>query len=297
MQRTYLVHAQAQGAVALDRRHFEPAGFTVDADAASIAMRVDRLDPRNATARVKLQHPLEIVRRSIRQAQLDGALVMHAPLATAEFTRRLGVGIDKCRVEATQARVAGSRGNGSDRQAGFAEQLLGKQQSTRCRDILRTGAKLAVEQAAQMALANADARGECAHRLSVERALLDQLQRRTHELAAGMVQGRAGSGLRPATQARAEARSGSGGSARIVGDVGRFWSRRGTHRAAIDASGFHGREEQAVKARIAGQPRLFAGGRIECRRAGGVLHGCNLAAIALPDSPFPDINGLGGNRE
>src|SRR5690606_1444076 len=132
--------------------------------------------------------------------QLDGALVMHAPLATAEFTRRLGVGIDKCRVEATQARVAGSRGNGSDRQAGFTEQLFGKQQPAGCRDILRTGTKLVVEQAPQVALANADARGKCAHRLPVERALLDQLQRGTDEIAAGMVQGRAGSGLGSAAQ-------------------------------------------------------------------------------------------------
>jgi len=153
------------------------------------------------------EQSLEVVRRAVGQTQFDRIAATGAGLATPELARWLGVGSDESRVEATQTGIAGRSSNGGDGQTGFTEQLLGKQQPPRCRDIQRTRTELLIEQTAQMTLANTNARGEIRYSLA-----------------------------------------------------------------------------------IAGQPRLFAGSRIERRMARFRSHGCNLAAIAAPDSPFSDIN-------
>jgi hypothetical protein len=93
-----------------------------------IAALIDLFDTGQSAGLQKTQQGREVIRRAIAQAQHQ-CLVCPCLWAAPEGTRLGMIGFGKGRIETTQATKAGCHCHFSDRQVGFGQQLLGKQQA------------------------------------------------------------------------------------------------------------------------------------------------------------------------
>ena len=181
--------------------------------------RIHAFDAGNGAACIERQQARKVVGLAIGKPQRDRVGLARGSPAAAEFARRLPIRGDKGCIESAQACVAGGAGDVGDRHVRFAQQLLGEQQPARRRDIQRTGTNLLVEQATQVAFADAYTGGEFAQRMFIKRALFDQPQRTGHQRAARAMHGRTGCRLGSTAQAGSESRCRCRRRTRVVNDV------------------------------------------------------------------------------
>ena len=123
-----------------------------------------------------------------------------------------------------------------------------------------------LEQAPQLALADAEASGQYVDIGLVQRAVLDQAQGARYRVRRAAPSAEIGRGFRPAAQAGTEARFLRGSRSRKKDDVLRQRRACRTDRAAVDSGRLDAAEEAAVKAGIALADGAVAGFVIELQR-------------------------------
>ena len=139
--------------------------------AAACVRRVDRLDAGQRALREEAQHAGDVVGRPVGQAQRRAAPVRRAAPArlsrcvAAQRARAQPVALGERRVEAAQAGKAAGQRHLRHRQRGVGEQLLGQQQAPRGQVVDRRHAMRGEEDAAQVAVGDAQparrSRGSC----------------------------------------------------------------------------------------------------------------------------------------
>jgi hypothetical protein len=212
---------------------------------------------------------------------------VRAGAGAAQLAGRHAVARAEERVEAPQAREAARHRDVDDRHRGIREQALGEEQALRLGVVHRRHAELLLEDAAQVAIGDAQRRGELREARVLQAAVLHQARGGLREAAIRIDHRVAGRELRPAAQARPETprtrprrrsgRSGSCGAARL----------RGAHRAAVDARRADAHEEAPVEAGVVGAERAVA-------LVGVEEHGAIIRPHAGPRSPFSDMESVLG---
>jgi hypothetical protein len=179
-------------------------------------------------------------------------------------------------VEPAHAGKPAGDGDLVHRQVGIGQQLLGRQQPARLQVLDRRHAELGLEDAAQVALADADARGQARHRRIIgqpgvrivhqPRRLLRQDRRRILDRPPR----RARRQFRAAAQARPE--TGRLGQRRMGEETAVLapWRAHAAYRPAVDAGGRHAGEEAAVETCVTGLEGAVACVRID--GCGGLDH-------------------------
>jgi len=271
------------------RADAQPARRLGSADHAPVAALVHHFHAGQRAPAQEIQHRGKVVWRPVTQPQRH-AIVRGRHVALAQFARRHAVLVAEGGVEAGQAAEAGGQRHLRDRQRGFGQQLLGEQQPARAVHVVRRGAHAFAEEPAQLPFAQAHLVGQRCERGIDQRALFDQLQGAGHRVVAAPPRAVAGRQFGPAAQAGTEARRFRRCGMAVIDDVGRLRRRGRADRPAVDARAGDGGEEQAVEARVATQPRLFADARIGQGGGIGGGHARRLAPGSHADSPFPDVN-------
>ena len=179
------------------------------------------------------------------------------------------------RVEAAQAVEAAGQRDLRDRQRRVGQQLLGQQQPPRLQVLQRRNAVLGDEDAAQVAVGDAEAPGQLGDTavLAARRRVVDRLRRLARQRLRGVHHGpwqpRSRRDLGAAFQARPEGRGLGLGRRREEATVAAHRRAHAADRAAVDAGRRDADEQLAVEARIAGDDGLVGGVGIEGYRCAG----------------------------
>ena len=233
-----------------DAAHFQPA-FRQAAAPGAVA---DLLDRRQRARREEREQRLEIERRAEWQSQRELRPRLHCRLrpqlcgsASEPTAHRL--------VEAAEAVEAGGVGDVDDPERRILQELPGEMQPARAQDFGRGGPEMAREQAAQVAVGDAQALGETG-RIA---GLLEQAESARERGRSARLSRRSGSRVGAAAETGAVAGGLRGGGGRKEDDV---FAPRQTSRtawAAIDVRRPHAEEEPAGEPSIPALDRAVAG--------------------------------------
>ena len=256
---------QSQGVFTRHGADLETAGRTAQRDVASVTPRRDELHPGDGVAREEVRDALPVVGWAVVQLQLYAGVGGRYAASAAQCTGRQPELFLHGAVKTPHAAKTGGKSHISHRQCGLRQQLLGEQQALVERQRLRRYAQFALEQFAQVALADSQPQRQVSQRSLVERALAEQLQRALY-CGGSAVPGRAvGGGLGAAAQAGSKTGLGRQGGAAKVTDIFLRRRPRRADRPAVDPRGPHGQVEFAVEAGIARHPGPAAHLGIEAR--------------------------------
>jgi hypothetical protein len=236
----------------------------------------------------KLAHVRPVVGRPVRHPENDLAGVgRRGRSEPAQFPRRTAVRAAEHVVEASDAAKPRRERDVGDGQRGLVEQPLREVQPPRLRDGDRRRAHVRDEQAIEMPRADAHARGERFHGLTVQASIVDEPQRAADERGRAEPRGRPRRRFRAAAQARAVAGLGGGRRGRVVADVRALRAAHRADRAAVDAGRRDGDEEASVESRVAADARPIERPRVE---AVDRVHPATIREDGLAYQPFSDID-------
>ncbi len=262
------------------------AGGSIERDGAAIGGLLDDFDAGDGAGAEVGEHRLPIVGRAVAEAEGDaGVGCGSCGGLAAEGAGRAVEEVVEGFVEAAEAAESGGQRDFGHGHAGFVDELLGEEDAAGLGDRDGRGAEMLVEEAAELALAEAEAGGEGfdGGGRAVEGAVGDEGECAGDGIRSAAPGGELGCGLGPAAEAGTEAgflRGGCGGEEAAVlrpGGAG------GTDGAAIDAGGGDADEDQAVET---GVPAL------ECAIADflcGEFHGRILSLVGGENSRFSDM--------
>ena len=237
---------------------------------ARVKLHADILDAGNRALPQEPDRRVPVVRWLIAQQQnkLAGSRQRKfRPGGPAQFARRAAEQLPERLVETANAAEACGERHFGHRQMRLVNELFGEQHAPCLRDRDRRGAEMLLEQAPQLALADAEASGQYVDIGLVQRAVLDQAQGARHRVRRAAPSAEIGRGFRPAAQAGTEARFLRGSRSRKKDDVLQQRRARRTDRAAIDSGCLDAAEEAAIKAGIALADGAVAGFVIELQRS------------------------------
>ena len=140
------------------------------------------------------------------------------------------------------------------------------------------------EQPVEVARAHAQALGKVRDAPFVQGTLVDQAKGPAHRRRRPVPGGRAGSGLGPAAQTRAEARRHGLFAVSVVSNVFASSPGRWADGPAVDARREDGDEEPPVEPRVAGEPRPVTDPRVQLH------HGKSLPLVVSSGWPLSDVN-------
>ena len=188
--------------------------------------------------------------------------------AAAQLAGRPFVECEEGVVETADAAEARGHGDGGHGEARFVQKLLGEEHAAGLRDGQWRGTDVLIEQAAELALADAERGREPLDRRTraVERALGDASHRAAHRVCSATPCRRVRRDLRAAAEAGAEAGLLCSGGGWKEAAVLAHRCARGTDRTAVDAGGGDTGEEAAVEARIVRLERAIADVGVEQKR-------------------------------
>ena len=234
------------------------------------------------------QHAVDVVRGAISQAH------PHAVAAVGRRRARGAAGAAQLRrlephllgedgIEAAQALEAAGQRHFGDGQVGVGEQLLGLQQALRGEVVDRADAVRLREDAAQVALGDAQPARELGHAHGGADAhrVVDHAGRVLRQHVRRIHQAQARRQFRAAAQAGPEAGLFGRGGVRVEAAVLAPRRAHPAHRAAVDACRRDAHEEAAVEARVMRGEGLPGGVGIE-------FHAVIIGTPANPYSPFSD---------
>ena len=247
---------------------------------ASVDAVVHRFDAGDGALAEKRQQAGPVQRRTVGELKIQAVLVT-AGRQAPQLRGLQPVALAEQRIKAAHAAEPGGQRHFGDRQAGVGEQPLGQQQALGLGVGHRRDAELVTEGAPQVAVADAQLRGQGAEVVVGEAAFVDARRHRPRQPAAGVDAGVAGRQLGAAAQAGAIAAGfGGGGAGEKAAIVPPRYASR-AHRPAVHPGGHHGDEELPVETGVAGGQRLITDIVID-------PHGVIIDGAEAPDSPFSD---------
>ena len=271
----------------LDRAH-----LAVLQHGPAIGLAVDPLHPVDRASPQEGQHRRPVIGRAVAQPHGDAdrgdrAFGQGDDGLAPQGAWRPAIELLEGLVEPADAAEARGERDLGHRQPGVVDQLLGEQHATGLGHGDRRGAEMLLEQAAELASADAQALGQRvdAGLVAVERALGDERKAARHRVRGAAPGAEIRRRLRPAAQAGAEAsllRRGGRGKEAAVLELGRACR---ADRAAVDPGRGDADEQAAVEARVTGLERPVAGLGIE------LFHGPRMPRARSPRSRFSDMVG------
>jgi hypothetical protein len=257
------VHAEHELRACGVRPRFDCGRVLTDAHGAAVDPVLDPLDARGGAAGEEAEHRGPRQRRPVGQAddELAGRRRVAAP--PPQLGRRGAEGRADRVVELPQAAEPGSERELGHGQIRLVQEPPREVHAPRARHLCRRGAQVLHEEAPELPLAQPETCRERRRVVALERPRFDQPQRPRHHRRRPIPGRRAGSGFRPAAQARAEARLLGGGRAGEEDDVGGLGERRGADRAAVHPRRPNAGEEAAVESAIPRLERAVAAGGVE----------------------------------
>src|SRR6185437_2839756 len=237
------------------------------------------------------QHRLPVVGRAVAQPERDASLGRRARRPSPQRAGRAAEELAEGLVEAADAAEAGGQRHLAKRHARLVDELFGEEHAPRLRHRHRRGAQMLVEQAPELAPADAEPLGQRLDAgVGVERAVGHERQRARHRVRAAAPEGEVGRGLRPAAQAGPEPRllrRRRRGEEAAIGEFGRAG---GADRPAIDPGRGHADEKPAVETRVARGECAVTGLMVE------YVHEPSMAFLTAAHSRFSDAIARTGVR-